>query len=86
MPEKLKPCPFCGGEAYICGEEITDYCKGVWAPASRKEYSSTAIITRNAWLLPKVKGSSSYLHFVRDLTYAKSLSTVDVAGPWAKIA
>ena len=34
----LKPCPFCGGEAYICGEEITDYCKGVWAPASRKEY------------------------------------------------
>lgn len=37
MPE-LKPCPFCGGEAYICGAEVTDYYMGTWAPKSRKEY------------------------------------------------
>ena len=35
---QLKSCPFCGGEAYVCGEEVRDYVKGNWAKERRKEY------------------------------------------------
>lgn len=35
---KLKPCPFCGGEAVLYGQEIRDYVNGEWAKLSRKEY------------------------------------------------
>ena len=34
----LENCPFCGGEAFICGEEVTDFVRGEWAPESRKEF------------------------------------------------
>lgn len=39
---QLKSCPFCGREAFICGEEVKDYVNGNWARASRKEYWVTS--------------------------------------------
>lgn len=41
----LKPCPFCGGMAYLYGEEIRDYVNGSWAEKSRKEYW----VSPNCW-------------------------------------
>ena len=35
---ELKPCPFCGGNAYICGQEVRDYFNGDWAKQSRNAY------------------------------------------------
>lgn len=31
MAEQLKPCPFCGGEAYINYERIPGEGRGYWA-------------------------------------------------------
>lgn len=36
--EKIKPCPFCGGEPNVYGQEIRDYVNGEWAKETRKEY------------------------------------------------
>ena len=35
---KLKPCPFCGGEAVLYGQEIRDFANVEWAKESRNEY------------------------------------------------
>ena len=49
---KLLPCPFCGGEAELCGDKMREYfvrCKTCEASAMRDmELISSAIVYWNA--------------------------------------
>lgn len=35
---KLLPCPFCGGEAKMCGREFTEFYDGEWSEKPKKEF------------------------------------------------